>query len=193
MPSESEILAYYAARANEYEKVYAKPERQADLRHLQQLVPIYLTGRRVVDVGCGTGYWTRVIATRAASVTAIDVSPDMVAVARTEQPANLPAEFVTADAFELEQVAGTFDAAFLGFWWSQGAREDLHRFLTGLHRRLVPGALVFVVDDLHVEGSNPANVRAVVAAAGGASLSIHELDYYWYAAYTVAYQHLDQA
>ena len=136
MPSESEILAYYAARANEYEKVYAKPERQADLRHLHQLVPAYLNRRHVLDVACGTGYWTRLIAERAAAVTAVDLSPDVLAVARTQQPANRPAEFVIGDAFELETIPGSFDAAFLGFWWSHILLRDLDRFLAGLHRRL---------------------------------------------------------
>ena len=131
MPSESEILAYYAARANEYEKVYAKPERQRDLRDLHKIVPAYLAGRRVLEVACGTGYWTRLIAARAAAVTAVDLSPDMLAVAKTHQPASTPATFVIGDALALDQVSGTFDAAFVGFWWSHIEHKDLHRFLTG--------------------------------------------------------------
>jgi ubiquinone/menaquinone biosynthesis C-methylase UbiE len=190
MPTESEILAYYAARANEYEKVYAKPENQTDIRLLQQLVPAYLTGRRVLDVACRTGYWTRLIADRAAEVTAVDVSPEVLAVARTQQPANRPATFVVADAYELEQVTGTFDAAFVGFWWSRVPPQDLHRFLAGLHRRLVPGSLVIVLDDRppeEVPGSFPLRneVHRAIAVAGGTSISVREFDHYWFAAYTV--------
>ena len=189
MPTESEILAYYAARANEYEKVYAKPERQADLRYLRQLVPVYLAGRHVLDVACGTGYWTRLIAERAAAITGIDLSPDTLAVAKTQQPASWPADFVIADAYALDEVPGTFDAAFVGFWWSHVMRQDLQRFLTGLHRRLTPGSPVVILDNRYVEGSNlPVTrdeVSAVITAAGGASISVREMDYYWLASYTV--------
>lgn len=217
MPTESEILAYYAARANEYEKVYAKPERQSDLRYLRQLVPVYLAGRHVLDVACGTGYWTRLIAERAAAITGIDLSPDTLAVAKTQQPASWPADFMIADAFALDEVPGTFDAAFVGFWWSHVMRQDLQRFLTGLHRRLTPGSLVVILDNKYVEGSNSPvtredeqgntfqrrqlesgaefevtknfplrdEVSTAITTAGGASISVREMDYYWLASYTV--------
>jgi ubiquinone/menaquinone biosynthesis C-methylase UbiE len=158
-PNEPEILAYYAARANEYERVYAKPERQQDLRELHLLVPAYLAGRRVLDVPCGTGYWARSIARRAASVTGVDLAPEVLAVARALQPATAPAEFAAGDAFALDRVQGTFDAAFVGFWWSHVARADLQAFLTGLHRRLGTNGFVLVLDNRYVEGSNAAVTR----------------------------------
>ena len=154
MSSETELLAYYAARANEYEKVYAKPERQADLRDLHQRMPAYFIDRAVLEVACGTGYWTRLIAARARTITALDASVEVVAVARTHQPAIHPATFVIADAFALDAVPGSFDAAFVGFWWSHVRHADLPRFLAGLHRRLQPGSLVVVLDNRYVEGSN---------------------------------------
>jgi len=160
MPTEAEILAYYAARANEYEKVYAKPERQNDLRFLHQVVPTYLTRHRVLEVACGTGYWTRMIAARATSVTGIDLSLEVLAVARAEQPASAPAQFVLGDAYALDRVPGKFDAAFLGFWWSHVQHAKLHRFLTGLHRRLEPNSLVLVLDNRYVAGSNWPITRA---------------------------------
>ena len=36
--SDAELVRYYAARALEYERIYDKPERQADLRVLERLV-----------------------------------------------------------------------------------------------------------------------------------------------------------
>jgi hypothetical protein len=32
------MVSYYAGRANEYERIYAKPERQEDLRRLRGLL-----------------------------------------------------------------------------------------------------------------------------------------------------------
>ncbi len=154
MSSESELLAYYAARANEYEKVYAKPERQADLQDLRQRMPAYFRGRSILEIACGTGYWTRLLAAQAKTITALDASVEVLAVARTHQPAVHPATFLVADAFALDAVAGAFDAAFVGFWWSHVRHVDLPRFLAGLHRRLPPGSLVVILDNQYVEGSN---------------------------------------
>jgi SAM-dependent methyltransferase len=148
------LLEYYAARAAEYEKVYDKPERRADLERLHELIPSFFDGRRVLEVACGTGYWTRRIAPRVASMTACDLTPETLAIARASQPARANVHFVIGDAYQLETVPGEFDAAFAGFWWSHMRRGELPGFLAGLHRRLEPGSTVVFADNRYVEGSN---------------------------------------
>ncbi len=71
-----DLADYYRHRAGEYDAVYRKPERQHDLARLRTLVPEATAGRRVLEIAAGTGYWTQVIATSAASVTATDLNPD---------------------------------------------------------------------------------------------------------------------
>lgn len=61
LTADSEMQRYYADRALEYEAVDAKPERLADLRFLESWVPSMLSGRHVLEVACGTGYWTRLL------------------------------------------------------------------------------------------------------------------------------------
>lgn len=51
-----QLAGYYAARAAEYERIYDKPERQAELQRLRALIPAYLAGRSVLEIACGTGY-----------------------------------------------------------------------------------------------------------------------------------------
>ena len=53
-----DMRAYYAQRAEAYERVYFKPERQADLRAMEAWLPGPFAGRRVLEVACGTGWWT---------------------------------------------------------------------------------------------------------------------------------------
>jgi SAM-dependent methyltransferase len=159
MTPESDLVRYYSARALEYEKVYDKPERQDDLRLLHELIPKHLAGRHVLEVACGTGYWTRRIARRAASITGCDRSLEVLALARERQPPEHPATFLQGDAFALADVPGQFDAAFVGFWWSHMLRADLHRFLRGLHARLEPGSPVVIVDNRYVPGSSMAVTR----------------------------------
>ena len=57
---------YYAERALEYERVYTKPERQSDHTSLHKMVAEFSDERRVLEVACGTGYWTHTAATTAA-------------------------------------------------------------------------------------------------------------------------------
>lgn len=149
-----ELLNYYNARADEYERVYDKPERQGDLRQLHALIPSLLAGRQVLEVACGTGYWTRRISTQAASVTGCDLADETLALARIRQPPAHSANYVTGNAYALNEVAGDFDAAFVGFWWSHVRVEDLNKFLMGLHKRLPPASKVVIMDNRYVPGSN---------------------------------------
>ena len=150
----TKIVDYYSARADEYEQVYAKPERQEDIRRLHDIIPAYFAGRHVLEIACGTGYWTRRIAPRASGVVACDLSPEVLALARTRQVETFPVQFRNADAFALDGVSGEFDAAFAGFWISHVQRHEVQRFLTGLHRRLPSGSIVLLVDNRYVDGSN---------------------------------------
>ena len=72
----SPMQSYYAARAGEYDTVYQKPERQADLRQIEQWLPTVLAGETVLEVACGTGYWTQFLAPVASSIVAIDAAPE---------------------------------------------------------------------------------------------------------------------
>ena len=57
---------YYAARAPEYDRIYLKPERQADLGAIRQWLPTVFKGRSLLEIACGTGYWTQYLAPEAA-------------------------------------------------------------------------------------------------------------------------------
>jgi demethylmenaquinone methyltransferase/2-methoxy-6-polyprenyl-1,4-benzoquinol methylase len=152
--NDSSLAAYYAARAGEYERIYDKPERQADLRRLERWLPKLVAGRRVLEVACGTGYWTRLLAATAAHVLATDLSAETLAVARAK---GLPPErvaFRQADAYALSADLGTFDAAVACFWWSHVPAASRPRFFAALHHRLEPGARVVLLDNLYVPGSS---------------------------------------
>lgn len=145
---------YYAQRANEYERVYAKPERQHDLGQLAALLQDTLGGQDVLEVACGTGYWTAVIAQTAHSVLATDINPEVIAVAQAKDYPPGRVRFGLADASTLTGVAGSFTAGFAGFWWSHLTRAQLGAFLRAFHHHLGPDRLVVVTDNRYVAGSN---------------------------------------
>ena len=49
---------YYAQRAAYSDRFYLVPERQRDLRTMEAWLPSMFVGRRVLEVACGTGWWT---------------------------------------------------------------------------------------------------------------------------------------
>lgn len=148
------LTDYYAARAREYEQIYSRPERQTDLGHLQHLLPALFPSRRVLEVACGTGYWTRFLIRKAASVVAVDASPETLRIAAEKDWPPGRVTFRVADAYELPEELGTFDAAFAGFWWSHIPVRDRRAFLSSLDQRLVAGAAVVLLDNLFVEGNS---------------------------------------
>src|SRR5690348_4847252 len=83
-----DLVTYYSKRAAEYESIYSKPERQADLRQLQELLRTDLAARDVLEIACGTGYWTERIALVADSITALDISDSVLEVARSKKIVN---------------------------------------------------------------------------------------------------------
>ena len=84
MGIEQDMSSYYAQRAAYYERVYFKPERQADLRAMEAWLPTQFSGRRVLEVACGTGWWTLHGARDAAAWLATDLTPETMAVARSK-------------------------------------------------------------------------------------------------------------
>ena len=149
-----QLETYYARRAAEYERIYDKPERQAELAWLRGRIPQLLTGRRVFETACGTGYWTREIARKAAFVTATDINEPVLGVARAKRLPPDRVRFVRADAYAPGCEGRGADGAFAGFWWSHLARPDLKRWLAAMSRELARGARLVALDNRFVAGSS---------------------------------------
>jgi demethylmenaquinone methyltransferase/2-methoxy-6-polyprenyl-1,4-benzoquinol methylase len=145
---------YYARRAAYYERVYYKPERQADLRAMEAWLAGPFAGRAVLEIACGTGWWTPHGARDAQSWLATDLNPETMALARTKV---LPAGvcFAEVDAYTLDGL-GTphFNGAFAGCWWSHVPLARLAPWLALLHSRLDRGARVVFLDNAYVPGSS---------------------------------------
>jgi demethylmenaquinone methyltransferase/2-methoxy-6-polyprenyl-1,4-benzoquinol methylase len=145
---------YYSKRAAEYEQVYDKPERQHELEWLRHRIPEVLSGRTVLEVACGTGYWTQFIAREAEHVYACDINESVLEIAREKPIAAGRASFFKADAVTLQGVPPGCDAAFAGFWWSHVKKSGLAQFLNALAAKLEPGAVVAILDNSYAEGSS---------------------------------------
>ena len=153
--TETRLIDYYARRAPEYEQIYHRPERQQDLRKLEQLVTQAFCGLDVLEIACGTGYWTQFIAKQARSVLATDCNREVIDIAREKNYARCAVSFVESDAYSLTNIEGTRSAGFLGFWWSHIPKSKLSTFIKSLHSKLDDYALVLLIDNnRYVEGNS---------------------------------------
>jgi SAM-dependent methyltransferase len=150
---------YYAKSAAAIDAAYAIPERQDDLEEMVERVAELLDGHTVLELACGTGWWTAVLAEVAEHVVATDINPALLALG---QARNLPSDKVTwrqADAFDLPLELGSFTAIFIGFWWSHVKRDQQDKFLAQLRAKVGKDTLLVLLDDVYVEGSSPTVAR----------------------------------
>lgn len=145
----AEMHAYYASRAPYYDAVYLKPERAKDIAFLSGYLPTAFAGRSVLEVACGTGYWTHHIATSAARLVAVDSGREPLSFA-TLRPNVERVTFRLEDAYDLPEDLGEFDAAFAGLWFSHVPIERRARFIRSLHARLRSRAKVIFIDNSEV-------------------------------------------
>jgi demethylmenaquinone methyltransferase/2-methoxy-6-polyprenyl-1,4-benzoquinol methylase len=137
----------------EYDRVYFKPERQRDLRAMETWLTTVFRDRAVIEIACGTGYWTQFLVPVAAELLAIDASEETLAIARARVSVK-HARFALGDAYSPPSGQPAYSGAFAGFWLSHVPLERMSEFLRGLHAILKPGARVVFIDNNYVEGSS---------------------------------------
>jgi magnesium-protoporphyrin O-methyltransferase len=119
--------------------------RDAMRRTLLEWLPADLTGKRVLDAGCGTGALAVEAARRGAEVVAVDLSPTLIDLARERTPADLAPGSI---AFH----AGDMLDPELGFFDHVVAMDSLIHYtapqLLGALRQLSPrvgGSILFTI------------------------------------------------
>jgi len=146
-PDSAEAMrGYYAARAAYYDAVYERPERAADIAFLREHLPSRLAGRDLLEVACGTGYWSQHLVTRTRRLVLTDAVAEPLAIAAT-RPGVTREQCHAADAYALPASLGAFDGLFAGLWFSHVPRARRAEFFASIHARLVPGARVLLIDN----------------------------------------------
>lgn len=139
----SEQIAYYRAGAAEYDRFYAEHEDLQSLLALADGLPIV---GDVLELACGTGQWTPLLAARAHSVTAVDSSAEVLAIARA-RTASPSVQFIQADVFEWQPPRRRYDTVFFAFWLSHVPPARLPEFWNTVAATLAPRGKAIFIDD----------------------------------------------
>jgi SAM-dependent methyltransferase len=135
-------------------------------------------GRRVADLGCGTGAATQWLANHGYTITAIDQDGDMLEAARRALPTTgLSLEYVQRDIRTLDADAGQFDLALcLDVMNEQGSLRDLEQALLAVAKLLDDGKL-FIFDLHTIQGLSTSTARPeqVIYDADDLMVILHRL------------------
>lgn len=150
MSMQTEMKSYYSARASYYDAVYEKPERKNDIGFLSRFLPERLAGRDVVEVACGTGFWSQFIAPGCRHYIATDGVAEPLVFAK-QRLDGVCDQICIADAYALPITLGRFNGAFAGLWFSHVPVQRRSEFIHSLHALLVPESRVILIDNSEVQ------------------------------------------
>lgn len=193
-PILAEQLAYYDARAAEYDQWWLRQGRYnrgaeeskcwfqeaAEIEHaLEQFAP----RGDVLELAGGTGIWTQKLARTASTLAVVDGSSEMLAI-NAAHVTGSHIERVQADLFDW-QPERQFDVVFFGFWLSHVPAELFENFWRLVASCLKPGGRYFFVDSRRTPTSTavdhvlPANDEAVMTRRleDGREFQIYKLFY----------------
>jgi demethylmenaquinone methyltransferase/2-methoxy-6-polyprenyl-1,4-benzoquinol methylase len=154
----SEQIRYYDDRAPEYEDLWFRRGRHdlgpdfnarwfEETATVEAAVDAAASDGAVLEIGCGSGLWTRRLAPRARRYLALDTSPSMLKLNAT-RTGDTNVEHVLADAFTWEPPnEERFDLIFFGFFISHVPPEAFAGWWNRVRTWLSPSGRVFIVDD----------------------------------------------
>ncbi|KQQ88922.1 class I SAM-dependent methyltransferase [Massilia sp. Leaf139] len=150
--SNQQVAKYYALLGEALEDKYLEPDMDEDIDDMSIHLGNLLAGHTVLELGCGTGFWTEVVAESALSVLAVDINASLVDIARARPMAEDKVRFRVADALGLPEDIGKFSAVLVSFLWAHLNKKEQEQLLATLKKRLGKDVLLVILDDSFVEG-----------------------------------------
>ncbi len=155
-------VAYYRARASEYDQWWGRKGQYdhgpkwnerwfAEVEELRAALRAFGPRGRVLELACGTGWWTGQLMQYPTSVTALDASPETLELNKARVgPSDI--RYIQTDVFRW-QPDGGYDVVFFSFWLSHVPPERFEIFWELVASALDPKGRVFFVDSLRSERS----------------------------------------
>jgi len=117
------------------------------LKHVHQRIVQLMKNyecQSIVDLGSGTGALARTLAKNGFSVTGIDTSSQMIAVAREKSPDSL--RFIHADITSIDHSDMMFDAANISLVLHPNSAETITKIVMKAKKLIKPNGVIFITD-----------------------------------------------
>lgn len=126
------MKAYLTKQANDFGwgPIHSIPQYK-----INELLP-YVSGNKILDIGCGSGAFVDTLAKRGFDVVGIDITPKFIVFARK----NFQGRFLVGDAYDLPFETKSFDTVFI-----RSVLEHLDNDLRALREAVRVGNKVVVV------------------------------------------------
>ena len=165
---QNEQVAYYRARAGEYDEWFRRdgrydrgPEANAlwaeEINHVSEALAAFNPTGDVLELAAGTGWWTERLAKYAERLTAVDASPETLAI-NEKKIGDAPVRYIQADIFDWLPDR-QYDVVFFSFWLSHVPPERFDAFWGLVREGLKPQGRVFFLDSRYEETSTAADHR----------------------------------
>jgi SAM-dependent methyltransferase len=140
--------------ANYYDRLNGHKDYAGEVSKLDEFIRTNVESLRpsILDVGCGTGQHAMLLATKGYDITAVDVSPDMIRVAKCKTD---EVQFCCAEVSQLRRADFEFAYSLFNVINCFNSISELTAFFEGIANRLLANATLLV------ESWNPI---AVIAA-----------------------------
>jgi SAM-dependent methyltransferase len=177
-----EQINYYRDRAAEYDEWFFRQGRYdrgeahreqwfAEIAEVESaLFSIDLSGD-MLELACGTGLWTQLLASFADRLIAVDAAPEVIALNQNRIQSKY-VEYIIADLFNWTPTR-KFDFVFFGFWLSHVPMDKFNDFWQMLRSALKPDGRVFFVDSLF-DRTSPAINHAELHQQGYAERKLND-------------------
>jgi len=149
-----EMKRYYETRApwhDDYMGYESNEDMESLLRPIINILLPATIGKHVLEIGCGTGNWTQVLAKRATSIVAFDNSLGALEIARKKLVDCSNVSLIQCDAYDLKKIDGSFDVLFAADWWSHIPIGMLLVFLDSIIEKLRPVSKAVFIDMMFKE------------------------------------------
>jgi SAM-dependent methyltransferase len=152
-----EQIEYYRERALEYDEWFFRQGRYdrgeahrqqwfTEVAEVEELLRNIQPAGDILELASGTGLWAQHLVSLATHMTAVDASPEVIALNRIRVNSK-SVEYIIADLFNWNPDR-KFDLVFFGFWLSHVPMEQFVDFWQMVKDSLKPNGRVFFVDSL---------------------------------------------
>lgn len=156
-----EQVDYYKARAGEYDDWYLRLGRYDygkswnkkwfdEVAELKDILRKFNPRGKVLELACGTGWWTKELIKYADHITAVDAVSEVIEINKKKLRSR-KVDYVKSDIFNFSHKSNYYDVVFFSFWISHVPEEKFKDFWQMIRLALKLSGRVFFIDNLQAE------------------------------------------